>query len=281
MLAENQIAVYPVSTQGLLVDSQYDAGTFDPDSMAEQSQQRSTNQIRMQSLADKTGGEAFFNTNGFSEALNKVIRNTSEYYTIAYRPSNGAMHGEYRRIKVVVNDCHCDLEYRRGYYARQALTRGEAKPHEPLLPLMAFGMPDFDQIVYKISVAPKNEPSAVAPGPENNKAVNGSLRKYAIDFAIATQNLRFHTTADGVRHGSIGVAIIVYNRQGEPLKVASRRVDVSIPPDVFKEFQKVGVQVHGEVEIPLGESYLRTGVYDYDSGTVGTLGLPVSVSAQK
>jgi hypothetical protein len=50
---------------------------------------------------------------------------------------------------------------------------------------------------------------------------------------------------------------------------------------VFKEFQKAGLQVHGEIEIPQGESYLRTGVYDYHAGTAGTLGVPVSISVKK
>ena len=63
--------------------------------------------------------------------------------------------------------------------------------------------------------------------------------------------------------------------------MVSRRAEVSIQPDVFKEFQKVGLQVHDEIEIPLGESYLRTGVYDYGAGTVGTLGIPVNISTQK
>lgn len=284
MLSDNQVAVYPVSTQGLLVDSQYDSGTFQPDSMQAQSRERNLNQVAMQSLADETGGEAFVNTNGFSDAINKVLRDGSQYYTLAYRPSNGSMHGEYRRIKVVVNDCHCDLEYRRGYYAQQSgvSTTGEGeKSRDPLIPLMAFGMPDFDQIIYKISVAPKDDSPAAPQQPEDSKDTKSSLRRYAVDFAIATGDLQFQTTADGVRHGSIGVAMIVYSRQGEPLKVASRRANLSISPDVFKEFQKAGLQVHGEIEIPLGESYLRTGVYDYEAGTIGTLGVPVSISAQK
>ena len=283
LLSDNQVAVYPVSTQGLLVDSQYDSGTFQPDSMQEQNRERSMNQIAMQNLANETGGEAFFNTNGFSEALNKVIRDSSEYYTLAYRPSNESTHGEYRMIKVAVKDCHCNLEYRRGYYARQSVfsPMGEGKSQEPLVPLMAFGMPDFDQILYKISVVPKDDPPAVAHQPENSKDTESSLRRYAVDFAIATDDLRFQTTADGVRHGSIGVAIIVYSRQGQPLRVASRRAEVSIRPDDFKNFQKTGLRIHSEIEIPLGESHLRTGVYDYDAGTTGTLGVPVSISAQK
>jgi len=283
ILSDNQVAVYPVSTQGLLVDSQYDSGTFNPDSIDQQSRERSRNQLAMQGLANETGGEAFFNTNGFSDALNKATRNGSQYYTLAYRPSNGSMLGEYRTIKVVVKACHCNLEYRRGYYARQpeVSPAGERKSQEPLGPLMAFGMPDFDQILYKISVVPTDDPPVVAEQPENSKDSKSSLRRYAVDFAVATDDLHFHTTADGVRHGNIRVMIIVYSRQGEPVKVVSRRANLSIPPEVFKKFQKAGLQVHGEIEIPLGESYLRTGVYDDDAGTVGTLGVPVSISAQK
>ena len=92
---------------------------------------------------------------------------------------------------------------------------------------MAFGMPDFNQIVYKISVVPKDDSPTAAQQPENSKDSNSSLRPYAVDFAIATSDLRFQTTADGVRHGSIGVAMIVYKtrRAGQGGVTKSRGLD--------------------------------------------------------
>lgn len=278
MLTADQVAVYPVSTRGLLVDSQYDTGTFNPDSMQEQNQERSTQEIAMQTLADQTGGKAFFNTNGFSDALNKVIRDGSKYYTIAYKPMNESMHGEYRTIKVEVNNCRCRLAYRRGYYAREPVSIEGDNSLDPLVPLMEFGMPDFDQITYKISVGPQRDTSKGPAERVNGTENKAPLRRYAVDFSIATNDLRFQATADGVRHAKIRMMLIVYSRRGQPLQVASRIIDVALSPDDFKDSQQAGLRMHGEVEFPVGESHLRTGVYDYATGTVGTLTIPVSIT---
>lgn len=284
MLTDNQVAVYPISTQGLLADSQYDTGTFNPDSMQEQDQQRSAQQIAMQTLAGQTGGKAFFNTNGFSDALKKVIRDDSKYYTLAYKPLNQSMHGEYRSIKVEVNNCRCQLAYRRGYYAQEPVSseiiEGD-KSQNPLVPVMTFGMPDFDQITYKISVVPTTDSFSVSGQGLNDRGSNTSLRRYTVEFAIATDQLRFQRTADGVRHGKIEIMLVVYSRRGEPLQLKSRTINVALSPEDFRDSQQTGLRVRGEVEFPVGESHLRSGVYDYQTGAVGTLTIPVSISAKQ
>lgn len=237
----------------------------------------------MQTLAGQTGGKAFFNTNGFSDALKKVIRDDSKYYTLAYKPLNQSMHGEYRSIKVEVNNCRCQLAYRHGYYTREPDSSEiieRDKSANPLVPLMTFGMPDFHQITYKISVAPTTDSL-----PASQEGVNGgsktSLRRYEVDFAVATDQLRFQRTADGVRHGKIEIVLVVYSRRGEPLQLKSRTVDVALSPEDFKDSQQTGLRVHGEVEFPAGESHLRSGVYDYETGAVGTLTIPVSITAKQ
>jgi len=37
--------------------------------------------------------------------------------------------------------------------------------------------------------------------------------------------------------------------------------------------------VHLEIDVPPGDIYLRTGIYDLNSGNAGTLGFPLSASA--
>ncbi len=96
-----------------------------------------------------------------------------------------------------------------------------------------------------------------------------------------TDHLGFQTTAQGVRRANIGIMLVVYSRAGQPLQVRSRTIDVAIPPEDFKESQKTGIQVHGAVEFPLGESHLRNGVFDYETGTLGTLTVPVSVTGKQ
>ena len=48
-------------------------------------------------------------------------------------------------------------------------------------------------------------------------------------------------------------------------RIASREdhlVKLNIKPDVYSVFQKTGLQLHGEIMVPKGQYWLRTGVYD-------------------
>jgi hypothetical protein len=38
---------------------------------------------------------------------------------------------------------------------------------------------------------------------------------------------------------------------------------------------QVGLQIHKEIDVPKGDVYLRTGIYDLGSNAAGTLGMPL------
>lgn len=84
----------------------------------------------MEDLAAATGGEAFFpNTNASTErAAQRVARDLRSQYTIEYRPSNTAMDGTFRHIKITVNKpARLTVRTRNGYYA----TPDDGKAEEP------------------------------------------------------------------------------------------------------------------------------------------------------
>jgi hypothetical protein len=41
---------------------------------------------------------------------------------------------------------------------------------------------------------------------------------------------------------------------------------------MYEATQQVGMQVHEEIDVPVGEIYLRVGIYDLNSGKCGTVG---------
>ncbi len=49
---------------------------------------RDSNHAAMEQLAQDTGGQAFYNTNGLNDALARVVNNGTRYYSLAYVPSN-------------------------------------------------------------------------------------------------------------------------------------------------------------------------------------------------
>jgi hypothetical protein len=50
-------------------------------------------------------------------------------------------------------------------------------------------------------------------------------------------------------------------------------VQLNLKPDVYAVFQKTGVPMHFPIELPKGQYWLRTGVYDQGSRKVGTMEL--------
>lgn len=71
----------------------------------------------MKSIAEATGGKAYFNENGLDKQLGQIIDDGSNYYTIAYATKNQKWEGEFLPIKVTVDRPGVVLEHRPGYYA--------------------------------------------------------------------------------------------------------------------------------------------------------------------
>jgi VWFA-related protein len=71
----------------------------------------------LRTMADNTGGHAFVDTNEFASRVEQIIRETGSFYLVAYRSSNQAADGRFRRISVRVNRSGVTVRTRAGYYA--------------------------------------------------------------------------------------------------------------------------------------------------------------------
>jgi VWFA-related protein len=74
-------------------------------------------QETLSTLADDTGGKAFFDSNDFSGVFAQVQKDTSAYYVLGFTSTNPAKDGRFRHLKVQLNRQDVKLEYRSGYYA--------------------------------------------------------------------------------------------------------------------------------------------------------------------
>jgi len=281
LFTADQVAVYPIDAKGVAVNNVYD-----PDNLGTpirgQNNERASEQIGMETLAQDTGGKAFYNTNGLSEAMASAIDNGSHYYTLTYTPSNPKMNGEYRHIHVKLVGEKYKLSHRRGYYAEDISKEhlaDEAANIDPLLPLMSFGMPDYTQILYKVSVLPlKSQPAPHAP-PAGTGDLSGPTLRYSVDFAIAAPDVRLETAADGTRSGNIEVTLVAYDHLGKPVNLVTKKIPIHMEAKVYQALLQVGFQLHEEIDLPNGEVFLRTGIYDLTSSNAGTLGVPLKVVA--
>jgi VWFA-related protein len=251
-----------------------------------ESQAKNSSDSTMDMLAGMTGGKAFYNQNDLSGIITKVSDHSSDFYSLSYSPTNTTMDGVFRKIEVRVGDGeHYTLSYRRGYYARDEDLPGAAQTQQaqaamqaaqsptsidPLQPFMVFGMPQSEQILYKTMI------QQIPQKADEKPSLKGPMDRYSVDFALDLNDLNLKLDPDGSRKGKLNLSMILYNRYGQVTSREDHLVDLNIKPDVYAVFQKTGVQMHGEISVPKGQFWLRTGVYDEQSRKVGTMEVPLS-----
>jgi len=251
--------------------------------------QRNSDQETMKMLAHDSGGKAFANTNGLAEVIAEVVKQSADFYTITYSPEDKDMNGQFRPIEVKVNGAKYNLSYRRGYFALDQDLPGAAKAAiaatdatkmtNPLAPVMDFGMPQSEQILYKTMIQPlppQQDAATTDSKPQEKPVAKGPLNRYMVNFAIDLGDVRLKQEADGLHTGSLVISMIVYDRYGNIVTRKDHIVALNIKPDIYKVFEKTGVQLRDSVEVPRGQYWLRTGVYDPSTRKVGTLEVPLS-----
>ena len=232
----------------------------------------------MDELASDTGGRAFYDTNGIGDVLTRATNHSADFYTMSYVPTNRKMDGRFRRITVKLTTGKEKVSYRRGYYADAVDSPIARQLSDPLLPLVAFGVPDVSQIVYKIRVAPSKTPASQNPDKNNTNLKHPELlTTYDIDFAVSVQDLKLDLMPDGTHRGNIQVKAVAYDDYGKPLKLVGGESVISLKPAAYAAIQRVGLQLHQQIDIPgTVQVHLHTGICDLSTGKIGTLGIRVN-----
>ncbi len=320
LLSRAQVAVYPVDARGLQVAPMYSAqqksgrynsnpANFTKDLNTFQSANVGEHQT-MSAMAQDTGGEAFFNTNGLSDAVSKAIDNGSNYYTIAYTPTDKRYDGAFRRIEVKLAASGYSLSYRHGYYADdpddpKALERAKSDVAAPaagsaeaaktdatigeslLQKAMQHGVPGATQIVYTVRVLPNTQAGVTEETLAANNVANRTgflpikppYRSYRVDFGVDPSNIVFTKDANGIYHGSVEFVTYIYQPDGQVINSMSNEVSYTLPPPRYAILMRNGgIPLTQLISTPVkGDFFIRTGIHDMTSNHIGSDEIPLSL----
>jgi VWFA-related protein len=286
LLTASKVAVYPINAEGMANNRTLDAehniigGPAVMASIGAETGTRANEQVKMERLAQDTGGKAFYNTNDLDGAMEHAIEDGTHYYTISYTPTNNKMDGNYRKVEVKLTTGKYKLAYRRGYNAADAPATAPKPEGDPLRPLLAYGRANSTEVLYQVRVAPVSpQPAATAARAGLNPKLAGSVTRYSVNFAIPWKDVSFAPAPDGTYNGKINVGVIAYGSDGKAVNWMGGTQAMNLKPEVYAAIQRSGVPAHMEIDLPDQDVSLVTGVYDWGTDRAGTLEIPVHPEA--
>jgi VWFA-related protein len=288
LVANSQIAVYPISALGLDVGgvgaevsgtataslagtSGVTAGPDGSnsvkhtlgDTLGQQFSNRNALRASMEDIAHQTGGEAVFGSNDIAGALRRSIEDGSNYYMLAYRPLNHDWDSKFRKIRVELARSGYSLTYRRGYFAfpEQITTEDTANELNQAL------QPEAPQSTLLLIKAKVDLPGAGKPD-------------LHVVTTVDPENVQFDTDAEGKRHAKLLILLVALNDgpgQPDSPPQTSGTIHVDLDPAQYASVLKSGISFQQKLNLPPGKYRLRLGVSDMNNHRLGTLDMPVVV----
>src|ERR1043165_848073 len=133
LAAKSGVVIYSMDTRGLvasLTDASSDT-IYDPSGRMDRASHSELweSQNGMNALAADTGGKAIFNTNDLRQGLAPALKETSNYYLIAWKPdAESQKQSRFRNVEVkLLNHPDYTVRVRKGYFDLDATTPTAAK----------------------------------------------------------------------------------------------------------------------------------------------------------
>jgi hypothetical protein len=220
----------------------------------------------MNTIADRTGGRAFYNTNNIEGAIRQGLDDGSTYYTLGYVPENKKWDGKFRTIGVKTSRKDVKLHFRNGYYAVDP--EGYEKISQQQRGI------EFGQAVsldYPIATALPFRAQIIPP----SEKTKGRLLVY---FGIDPRAVSFEQQADGNQHALVDCAMQVYSADYKPLKIESSEKNASLAPENFKVVMQKFFPCDVSTDLAPGDYWLRLAVRDARTGLMGSANAQVKIA---
>jgi VWFA-related protein len=160
------------------------------------------------SLAGDTGGKALLDYNDLTKGIVQAQQSITNYYILEYYPTNTALNGKFRHVKITVNpELAAKLDFRQGYFAGKEFSKFTTVDKERQLEdALMLGDPITDLTIaieinyFQLNRAEYFVPIVVKiPGRELALAKRGGADHTLIDFVGEVKDLYGGTTVTNVR----------------------------------------------------------------------------------
>ena len=217
-------------------------------------------QMNLRALAEETNGYAAVNSNDFTGAFDRIVRDNSSYYVLAYYPSANRRDGRFHRIQVRVSRPGVTVRARRGYVAPR-------------------GTP------------PAPKATSAGASPEILEALNSpiqvsglTMRVFAAPFKGTAPNasvvLGVELNGRDLSLGSGGKVELSYVAVDTAGKTRGGRTDtltLNLRPESRTRVEQSGIRTVNRFDLAPGRYTLRVAARDVAGGAIGAISYDLDV----
>ena len=232
--------------QGIGTDSMYDE------------LRRAQDNLRV--LADETGGFAAVNSNDFTGAFDRIIRENSAYYVLGYYPTNDRRDGRFRKIEVRVTRPGLTVRARKGYQAPRGkaptrATEANAGVSDALREVINSPLPQSG-LSMEVQAAP----------------FKGAANKSSVLVAVQVDGkaLKFADN-QGTYKDTLEVTFQAVDAKAKIQASERQSIDLSLRAQTLKAVQAMGFRALQRLDLAPGRYQVRVAGRSAGSGAVGSV----------
>jgi VWFA-related protein len=263
MTARSNVSIYSVDPRGLatLGDDTAGVGAFadqnDPSTGIGLSSLRNELQLSQDSLrwlSDESGGFAAVNRNDTTNVFDRIVRDNSSYYVLAYYPPSNKGDGKFHRIDVKVNRPGLTVRSRKGY----ALPKNKQAPKQA----KTGGMPPdiYEAMNSPLQVSGLTMRVFAAPfkGPQPNASVIVGVEMSGRDLSLE-------------QNSKVEISFMAVDNKSKVFGARNDSLTLNLRPETKARVEQSGVRVLNRIELPPGRYQLRAAAKDSAKNALGSV----------
>ncbi len=250
-LTDANVAVYPIDARGLI------AGDFTGGPTHASTVQEMENFGAMESLARRTGGFAFYNTNAIKGSIRQAIDDSRVTYQLGFYPDDVNWDGSFHKVRVTVKLPDAHVQTREGYFA---------------LPEPKIAGPTWAEMISEIATSPVAATgirirAEVAPREPSEKTLG---------LLVSLDTAQFQFAQDGgAWNDVVSVVYIQLDENNRVIETHPLRLPLAIDSEKYAQLMKEGMILTRDVQVLPNAAAVQVIVRDGGSGKIGSVRVPI------
>ena len=268
--ARGNASIYGIDPRGLtnLGDQTIELGSLPTDTEASAlglsdsslREELRLSQDSLRELSDDTGGFAVVNANDFATAFDRIVRDNSSYYAMAYYPPSDKA-GRFHKIEVKVGRPGLQVRARQGYLTVKAAAGGRNARAVESGPGGRDTTPEIRE-AFSSPLPVSGLTMNVFAAPFKGPAPNASI---VLGVEVRGRDMRLNSS------DKLAVTYAAVDAKGKMRGGSTSTVGMTLKPETRERVAATGLRLLNRLELPPGRYQLRVAAHDSGGGNVGSV----------